>query len=716
MGNENRAGRAWLAVVGIVAVSVAFGPAALGQDQIGMVTLMSGAPRMVGESIRPLQAVLSGQLLETGEADAAGLLVEDVVIHVGANSAVTLVDEPGITRVVIERGFVVFYTDPTTMTEIIAETPLGFLTTTPASASAEAGASGWFSVRHDPDQPDISPAVSTFATMEGFATVQGVSPVAGPHDLPAGYKWQIIAGEAPGPVEEGDESQEADELRRTLHRQSIENLRPETDPTRLTTIARSPLFLDEPADLVSPPDQRIFDPNSANQDRVLPPPINVDFIPDVGAVEFGPPAIIAAGDPVVANAQFVPYAGTPVDTNFNANLPSVDGLPAGQPRYLTDFVNGGFSYLQFAGPGAQVVSSGGDTFLFENPATATGWALFTPLRALRDSGFDANAPAAAVVSDGFRAIAFGEHLGAGGGTIGGNGDRAVAFGVVEGGAVQPNPNPPAGYPALDQANQTNGLEVNGVAPGDQVAALLAGRDPQDLSQPGGQLVFISDGNTDSLGNQFNFDGDAIAPTNLNLPNDRGTQVATASLTSQTVPLANDPANTVGIQFAATGDTIAIIHHSGAADPPPAQQSERFEIVRGATFSIVQWRDGARITGDDGQLIEFEDLGGDPQVRNELFALLCGEVNALVPPRQHTACGPGITPATANAAPLRRIPGALTQTAKTLSRRSESLRYRLPARHTLNKARTTLKPAGGLLIRADQPQLGRRHIGRVSTDR
>jgi len=80
--------------------------------------------------------------LETGEADAAGLLVSDVVIHVGADSAVTLLDEPGVTRVVIERGFMVFYTDPTTQTKIVAETPFGFLAAMPSTA--QTGGSGWY--------------------------------------------------------------------------------------------------------------------------------------------------------------------------------------------------------------------------------------------------------------------------------------------------------------------------------------------------------------------------------------------------------------------------------------------------------------------------------------------------------------------------------------------------------------------------------------------
>jgi hypothetical protein len=703
---------------GFVAAQLAAVQVARAQNDMGVVTLMSGSPRMVGESIRPLQAVLSGQLLETGDTDAAGLLVEDVVIHVGASSAVTLIDEPGVTRVVIERGFVVFYTDPTTQVEIVAETPLGLLTAMPATA--QTGGSGWYSVRHDPEQPGISPETSTFASMEGLASVEGTNPVAGPHDLAAGQRWQIIAGQAPGPVEEGDERQAANELRQLLHRQSIESLRPQTDPGRLSSIVPVTSFEDGPADVIFPDDQLIIDPNSANENRVVPPiPGQIDVFIEPAQLDFGPPAVIAAGAPVTANGQFVPYGGAPIDTNFNAFLASVDGLPAAQPRYLTDIANGGFSYLQIAGPGAAVVSRGGDTFLFEDAQAASGWALFTPLRALRDAGFAADSPAAGVVTEGFRAIAFGAHLGAGDGTIGGNGDPSVAFGVVQNGAVQLNPNPPAGYPLLDRANQTGGLEINGVAPGDQVAALSAGRNPQNLSQEAERLVFISDGNTDSLGNAFNFDGDPIAPTNLDLPADRGTQVAAVSQTSQTIPLAGDPANTVGIQFAGAGDTIAIIHHAGAGDPAggAAGTSEHFEIVRGATFSIVQWRAGARINGNDGQPVEFEDLNGDPQVRNELFGLICGEVNALAPPDRHTVCGPGVTgPNAGNAPKLRRVPGSLTRTAKTLSRRADSLRYRLPVGSRLTKPRANLKPAGGRLIQTNAVPLGRRHIGRISPDR
>jgi hypothetical protein len=230
-------------------------------------------------------------------------------------------------------------------------------------------------------------------------------------------------------------------------------------------------------------------------------------------------------------------------------------------------------------------------------------------------------------------------------------------------------------------------------------------------------VFISNGQTDSLGNQFNFNGDAIAPTDLDLPTGRTTQLVSGDVASQPLPLAASDASTVGIQFAGSGTTIAIIHHTGSNDlsgvTPPT--SEHFEIIRGATFSIVQWREGARIAGNDGQLVDFEDLGGDPQVRNELFVLICGEVNALVPPDRHTVCGPSVTePSPVGAQNLRRVSTSLVRTHTTLLRRSAPTRHRLPIKgKRLTKSRPSLQPAGGRLIRDNGAQQGRRHIGRVS---
>ncbi len=125
--------------------------------EVGRVTLMAGAPRMVGESIRPLQVILSGRVLETGETDAAGLLVEDVVVHIGANSRVSVSDEPGAKRIEVEKGYVVFYTEPNTRTTVVARTPFGQLTASPDSE--QGGDSGWFSVRHDPERPSVSAAV-----------------------------------------------------------------------------------------------------------------------------------------------------------------------------------------------------------------------------------------------------------------------------------------------------------------------------------------------------------------------------------------------------------------------------------------------------------------------------------------------------------------------------------------------------------------------------
>ncbi len=115
---------------------------------------------------------------------------------------------------------------------------------------------------------------------------------------------------------------------------------------------------------------------------------------------------------------------------------------------------------------------------------------------------------------------------------------------------------------------------------DEFEPLGAGLDPQNLSQSGPQLLFVSDSNTDALGNGFNFDGDAIRPTDLNLPGDREVQVSNAASVSAATPLAADSESTVGIQFAGTGDTIAVIHHTGLGNAGEGTvTTEHFEIER-----------------------------------------------------------------------------------------------------------------------------------------
>ncbi len=690
---------------------------AVAQGDAGRVTLMAGSPRMVGEGIRPLQAILSGQQLETGAGDAAGLLVEDIVFHIGINTNVIVTDEPGLKRVTLAEGYVVFYTDAQTRSQIVVETPFGLLSFAPGSLGEDG--SGWYSVRHDPEQVNVSAAVSTFATIEGIAEVEGTAPLAGPHTLNAGQRWRIVGGQVPGPPVAGDERGDAQELRQLLHRQAAEIIRVQTaDVTRLASTDVTRVSSTTPFQVVSPTRQAVVDSNSAVQARpapglqptpnVLPPP------PEVEGPRFaiGGPVVVPAGTPQFATGDFVSYPGTPANPDFNDFLTSVNGNPAFQPDYFTDLANGGFSYIQLAGTDFQVTTSGGETFLATEGDVAAGWALFTPLIAIGDAEFDTQSALAAVVTDGFRAVALGEHL-SGGGSIGG--PAGDGYAVVSGNNVTLNPNLPAGYPQLDQAADTTGLTVDGQAVNDQIAALGAGRNPQLLQELGPQLVFISDSDTDALGNSFNFDGDAIVPSDLNLPGDRQVQVDNTGAAAQATPLTANEENTVGIQFAASGDTVAIIHHTGlgAGEDDPEPQSEHFEVVRGRRESVVQWRDGERVAGADGQILELEDLNEDPELRNELFAVLGEEVNNLVPPERHTVAGPAITqPGSAALRPLSRQPGRLIRVGDVVSRRIGTRRSLLSG--STRAARIpALKSAGGRLIRDARPASTRRHLGRVT---
>ncbi|MFQ5463157.1 MAG: hypothetical protein ACE5E5_11100 [Phycisphaerae bacterium] len=690
------------------------------RQEVGRVTMMAGAPRMVGESIRPLQPILSGRMLETGDADAAGVMVEDLVFHIGPNSQVAVHDEPGGKRFVIEQGYVVLYADAGTRATAIVETPFGRLTFSPELLGE--GGSGWYSVRHDPQQSNVKPAVSTFAAMEGPVEVAGTAPQAGPYLLKAGQRWRIVQGQMPGPPEEGDERVEAEALRDLLHRQTAELVR--VEPEDLTRLALADLQTGSiaPETTIIHEGQLILDGNAANQHRssVPPtvPPALVNPEPPV-VLAVGAPARIAAGTPNLATAQFVSYPGTPANADFNAFLTSVQGDPAFQPRYLTQFANGGFSYIQLAGPDAQLVEQNGETFLAGPQGATDGWALFTPLVATGDAGFDAQSGLVGVVSAGFRAIAQGEHL-SGGGSIGGDGlDPASGFAGVFGGQVQLNPNQPVGYPLLDRAADVTGLTVGGQAVGDQIAALGAGLDPQQLGQSGPQLLFLSNASTDANGNGFNFDGAAIAPTELNLPSDRQVLADTNGSAGVATPLSADPGNTVGIQFAATGQTIAIVHHTGLRNPAAGstRQSEHFEVVRGTRSSVIRWRSGGRVTGAGGVVLEFEDIGADPALRNELFTLLCSEVNSLTPVDTHTVCGPAVAqPGSANARLMRRAPGTLVRTNRAAVRRGVTVR----GLHTRAKMRAVksvnLRPAGGRLIVGGNRAAFHRHLGRVTPTR
>ena len=321
------------------------------------------------------------------------------------------------------------------------------------------------------------------------------------------------------------------------------------------------------------------------------------------------------------------------------------------------------------------------------------------------------------MTDGFQAIAKAEHL-AGGGTIGGNGvDPASAFAQAVNGNVQLNPDLPAGYPLLDQALETTGLTVGDQVISDQIAALGAGRDPQQLDQTGPQLIFISSGDTDANGSGFNFDGEAIAATELDLPGDRTLQTDNGGTASLATPLAADSRSTVGIQFAGTGPTVAIIHHTGMGSlaGESTAQTDHFEVVRGDTYSLVRWRDAGRVAAVDGQLLELEDLNERPELRNELFTLIGREVNNLVPAETHTVCGPAVTELDlAFTRQLRRTPGRLVRMGDTVNRRVVKTRnvHRLVSGGPWQVR--SLRPGGGRLVRDARPAPSRRHLGRVST--
>lgn len=699
-------------------------------DEFGRVTLMVGAPKMVGESIRPLQAIFSGRVLETGESDAAGLMVEDVVFHIGPNSRVTVLDEPGVKRLVIEKGYVVLYTDSESKTTVIAETPFGRMTSAPGSASE--GGSGWYSVRHDPERANVGPAVSTFAAMEGSTEVVGTAPEAGPYTLKSGQRWRIVQGRIPGPPEEGDGRSDAEELRDTLHRQAAETAHAQiSDVTQLATEALVPSLQALPADVITPADQGIFDVNAANQGRLPsdtptqapePPPIEPE-VETVVVYAFADPRAIPAGTPETATAPFVSYDGIVANPDWNRFLTAVGSEPAFQPNYLTEFANGGFSYIQLAGPDAQLVDNGGEVFLAAEQGTATGWAIFTPTVAIADTGFSPSSSLTDVVTEGFRAIAFGEHL-ASGGTIGGDGvDPSTGFARVTDGEVQLNPDAPPGFPQLDLAFDTTGLTVGGAPVADQIAALGAGQNPQQLGQSGSELLFVSSGTTDARGqdgaNGFNFNGDPIEPTSLDLPGDRTVVTDNSGAPGVATPLASDGRNTVGIQFAGTGQTVAVIHSTGlrSTSNGTVAQSEHFEIVRGDRASIVQWRADQRVTGADGEPLELEDLNDRPDLRNELFALIGREVNSLTPPDTFTVAGPSVAePDSFVRRSLHRTPGRLVRGRTVFGRRDRALLkgHSIVAKRALTLR--SLRPAGGRLILGASTPSSRRHIGRVSARR
>lgn len=695
--------------------------------EFGRVTLMAGAPRMVGESIRMVQTVFSGRVIETGESDATGLMAGDVVFHIGPNSNVTVVDEPGVKRINVQRGYVVFYTDSSSRTAVVAETPFGFLTATPDML--EENGSGWFSVRHDLAQANAGPAVSTFAAMEGTSKVEGTNPQAGPHKLIGGQRWRIVQGAIPGAPEEGDERSDAENLRDRLHRETAESARSQVD--NLSSLAMEDmgaLGRQLPTDVINQEGQGVLDVSGANQDRLTSetaqqnPEPPVEFIPEVEVMRVFPvadPAVIPAGSPQRATGAYVSYDGIITDPNFNQYLTAVGPDPAFQPNYLTELPNGGFSYIQLAGPNAELAETGGAMFLAEEQGAASGWAVYTPSQALGDAGYDQASSLTSVVTEGLRAIAHGEHL-SGGGRIGGDGvNPDTAFASAATGQVQLNSNPPPGYPQLDLSYDTTGLTAGGEPLSDQIAALGAGRNPQTLSEQGPQLLFVSSGTTDARGqpnaNSFNFDGDPIEPTDLDLPGDRTVTTDSSGAPSLARPLQPDGRNTVGIQFAGTGATIAVIHHTGlrAASEEPVAQSDHFEIVRGDRFSVVQWRADQRVNGADGQPVELEDLNDSPDLRNELFTLIGREVNDLTPPDEFTIYGQAVAQPDSN---LRRslepAQGRLVRSGTAFGRRDSAVQK---GHYSVSKQALKIRPlrsASGRLFRGVPSTNNRQYVGRV----
>lgn len=677
-------------------------------ERYGAVTLLDGNPRMLGESLRELQAPVVNAPIETGENDRVGVTFESAVLHVGENARFTILRDADQTTIQVESGLVVLYHDEALTQPIVIETPFGRLT--PNLQDLGPDGTGVYTIRHDPAKPGVTVAVSTFSTIEGDATVEGIVPVAGPYDLPAHTLWVIREGETPGAPSPGDEAGAADALAAALHRGTLEQLRP-IDLAQLPTSDSfggpgiAPLvqltsgqFIYQASDIVALPP--VFFPLRPLEQAAL------DF-------RLTGPQLLPAGTPNAASADFVAYEGNIVNTNFNQFLTAVDGLPAFLPRYVTSLENAGLSYIQIAGPGAEVRTAADGSQFLTGGTTATGWAVFTPTTALASAGFQPNDNALAVVDSGLGAYATAAHLPTGG-TIGpGAFGPENGFAIVDGTDVVLNPNGPTGYPILRQAGDTSGLEVGGVVNADQLAAIGAGRDPRELSRPAPRLTFLSDASVDANGNAVNFDGAPLAPTELNLPGSRN--IATEARpgdTSRGIPLANDATNTVGLQFARTGDIVAIIHHTGVQGVTQGtfQVSDNFEVVRGPRDTVVRWRADNRPTNADGSPVEFEDLNNIAQVRTELFAVIADESNRVTPPGRQTIFGPSVieTPSMARRLGdrLRRDAGRFTSTYIRGRSLQKSSVIGQPAR---SAGQQTLK--AGTLRRVGAPALERRFIGR-----
>lgn len=685
------------------------------QDKIGSVTMLMGAPRMVGESITPLQPVLSGNMLETGTADGIGLLIEDIVLHIGVNSKVSVREEQGRVVVELEAGFVVIYTDRGSQREVTVETPFGRLNPKTLASGAD---SGWYVVRHDPADLNVSPAVSTFSTIEGESVAEGTDPVAGPHQLLTNQRWRMVGGVVPGPPEEGSDQARAEQLQSMLHLRTSELVHAGISDKTLARLQRTGPNLH----LVATPDYTgIYDNNDVPLIDLFPPDPEQRYV-------FG----LAGEFPEVqtAQAQFVGYANSPLNQqDWNNYLTAVDGNPAFQPFYIDRFDNGGFTYIQFAGSDAQVVTQGGEVFLVGEQVNQGGWALFTPDQALADEGFANNSDLMNVVTAGFRAVAEGQDP-----SNQGRISDFVEFSPDGSVALKPDSEMPVGYPFLEQALDLSDFPAPEDFRSDQLAALgagielpppddappPAGQEPPQLADAANQLVFLSNSGFDSLDNRTNFIGDPISPTELDLPGDRTVVVdSTSTGPSSGFSLSGDSTQTVGIQFAPRGDILAIIHHTGpqglSDTSPPTSRNGNFEIIRGQRYSIVRWQDGRRTEGRE--LENFGDDGTFVDMRNELFLLICTEINEihkLTPDTNHTLCGPAtVAPESPLRAVTARRSGQVVQLRKMIMRGDSQLRRAIIGRTpTARGSRGLLVPGGGRLLRSSGSVSPRRYLGKI----
>lgn len=204
----------WTVVVAWAALG---GVTAAWAQQGALVTQFMGGPSVAGESIGTLDAIPPDQMLVTGEADAAGLLVGDVVIHVAGNSRVQVNEDSASVSIRLDRGYIVVHIAPDSDRDIVVSTPFGFLKST--STDRPAGAGCRYSIRHDPRRQN-SPETSTFSAMEAGAMARGTNPVTDPRHLGPGEQWPLIAGQPPGDPQNIDARSEADALRTNLNRGS----------------------------------------------------------------------------------------------------------------------------------------------------------------------------------------------------------------------------------------------------------------------------------------------------------------------------------------------------------------------------------------------------------------------------------------------------------------------------------------------------------------